>query len=431
MAFAGILSDCTTVLFFLVLLLGASRLYPVGASHNITTILSTNQDFSEFSAALNSSNLTAEIDRRTTITVLAVDNGVMAQLRSRRLSPEAAVHSLALHVLLDYFDDAKLHSLTAGSALATSLFQATGQAKESSGIVNITVRLGGRVAFSPYGTPEASPAVFYQKSILESPYDIAVLQVSALISFPMAEAETPAPAPESAHGLADLLSKNGCDGFASLVTATAGAARTYQRSADGGLTVFCPADKSVAAFTSRFKNLTAEAQLVLLLYHGVAKHYSENVLKTINGEVNTLATDGTKSFDLTIMNDGDAVKLSSSSSGSEARVTKTITDDDRIAVYLIDAVLLPGELFNGSAGAVAVAPSPSPVTSPAPPPAPATKSAPSPKSKPAPTSEPAPAPDSPRADQRNNAASGMASWSLFAAPVAVALVLWGEWHLCG
>ncbi|KAG8043165.1 hypothetical protein GUJ93_ZPchr0205g6538 [Zizania palustris] len=65
---------------------------------------------------------------------------------------------------------------------------------------------------------------------------------------------------------------------------------------------------SVAAFTSRFKNLTADAQLALLLYHDVKKHYSENALKTINGEVNTLATDGTKSFDLTIKNQGDAMR---------------------------------------------------------------------------------------------------------------------------
>ncbi|KAG8064645.1 hypothetical protein GUJ93_ZPchr0004g39715 [Zizania palustris] len=111
-----------------------------------------------------------------------------------------------------------------------------------------------------------------------------------------------------ADGLADILFKNGCDDFASLVTAMVGAARTYQKSADGGLTIFCPTDKAVAAFTSRFKNLTADAQLALLLYHDVAKHYSENALKTINGEVNTLATDGTKSFDLTIKNHGDAMR---------------------------------------------------------------------------------------------------------------------------
>ncbi|KAG8065830.1 hypothetical protein GUJ93_ZPchr0004g39199 [Zizania palustris] len=70
--------------------------------------------------------------------------------------------------------------------------------------------------------------------------------------------------------------------------------RGQKKSADGGLTIFCPADKAVAAFTSRFKNLTADAQLVLLLYH--------------DGEVNTLATDGTKSFDLTIKNHGDAMR---------------------------------------------------------------------------------------------------------------------------
>uniref|UniRef100_A0A0D9WPA8 FAS1 domain-containing protein n=1 Tax=Leersia perrieri TaxID=77586 RepID=A0A0D9WPA8_9ORYZ len=192
MASAGILNS-STVFFHLLLLCASPLCLAASAKHNITAILAGNPELSEFSAALNSYNLTAEIDNRATITVLAVDNAVMAQIPSLNLPADAVVHALEMHVLLDYFDAAKLHGLAAGSALAASLFQASGQAKESAGIVNISGRTSGRVAFTPYGTPESSPAVYYQKSIQESPYDIAVLQVSGVIPIPTVEAQPPAP----------------------------------------------------------------------------------------------------------------------------------------------------------------------------------------------------------------------------------------------
>lgn len=434
MPFAGVVAASCALVFLLVL--WASPLCHGAGNHNITAILAANPDFTEFNAALNSTGLAAEIDSRATLTILAVNNPVMAALIAQRLPQDSLHRVLSMNVLLDYFDAAKLHSLHGGFALATSLYQSSGQAQESAGLVNITAHRGGRVAFAPYGTADVPPAVFYQKSIHESPYDIAVLQVSALIFSPAAEAKAPAPPPEASSGLTDLMSKNGCGGFAGLVTGTADAAETYQKSVDGGLTIFCPADKAVAAFNPTFKNLTVDSQLAILLYHGVAAHYSDTALKSINGEVNTLATDGAKSYNLTIRDDGDTVKLTSSSRG-EARVTKTVVDKPPLAIYLTDAVLLPRELLNGSGAAPSPAPvsAPAPVPVPAPTPAPAR--APSPKRHPAPPPKkahaPAPTPyvDQPPADeggQPKNGASGTASWSLGAAvaaavPAAV-LVLW-------
>ncbi|EER88249.1 hypothetical protein BDA96_10G146000 [Sorghum bicolor] len=459
-------------ILLLVLVLGASpACHGAAATHNITAILAAHPDLSDFSAALVSTGAAAEIDSRQTITVLAVDNAVMARLKAQKPDPKELQRVIYLHVLLDYFDAAKLGSIQGGFAQVTSLYQATGKAQGSDGILNITVFTDSRVAaFTPStGPSNRLPTAFYQRSIKEVPSDIAVLQVKDLIWSPAtadgvqapaaAPAPAPAPQPGAAPELTDLLSKNGCGGFAGLLAGTADAVAAYDRSAGAaaGLTVFCPADKAVDAFNSTFKNLTADARLAVLLYHGVAAHYSAQSLKAINGDVGTLATDGSKNheYNLTVRADGDTVKLSSASA-SNATVTKTLLDKARLAVYLIDAVLLPTELSKGGQGRTA--PAPAPATSPAhaptptpaiaPPPAiapvspPAAAQAPTPtlapapeaappthRRRPAPSPEdttPAPSPDedgqSP-ADQENNGARDTASWTLGAAAAAAATAL--------
>ncbi|XP_062230050.1 fasciclin-like arabinogalactan protein 1 [Phragmites australis] len=438
----------STVLLPLLLVLSASPLCHGASGHNITAILAAHPNFTEFSGALSRTGVAAEIDRRTTITVLAVDNVVMAQLQARRLKPDDFLLVISLQILLDYFDAAKLGSLQGGFAQVTSLYQASGKAPGSDGILNITTHPGGRVTFAQSGPSDAPPPAFYQKYIQETPYDIAVLQVSALISSRAAEAQAPAPPPDAALRLTDLLSKNGCGGFACLLAATADAAATYDRSigAGHGLTVFCPEDKAVSAFNPTFKNLTADGQLALLLYHGVAVHYSEQSLKEINGDVNTLSTEGGKNYSLTIRADGETVKLSSTAP-STARVIKTVLDKAPLAVYLIDALLLPRELINNGQGRTA--PSPAPVAAPAhaptlnpvpvlappapaatlppvpvlAPPAPSPVPTPSRRPVPPPEHAPAPSPDednAPPADEKNNGASGMASWTIGAAVAAAA-----------
>ncbi|KAG2611321.1 fasciclin-like arabinogalactan protein 1 [Panicum virgatum] len=452
MRLAGVAS-ASAVLLPLLLVLATSPSCHGASSHNITDILAAHPNFTEFSAALTSTGAAAEIDRRTTLTVLAVDNAVMAQLKAQQLQAKDLEHVIYLHVLLDYFDAAKLASIRGGFAEETSLYQATGKAQAKEGMVSVTVIRGGRAAFALSGPSNAPPAALYLKSIKEAPYDIAVLQVSAPIWSPAPVPPPAAPPPDAAPRLADLLSKNGCGGFAGLLAASDVAAATFERSA-GGLTVFCPADKAVSAFLPTFKNLSAEDQLGLLLYHGVPAHYSAQSLKAINGDVNTLATDGSKGYkyNLTVHADGDTVKLSSASP-SAAKVTKTLVDKAPLAVYLTDAVMLPRDLF----GQGRTAPAPAPASSPEHPPptasAPASPPAhahtappalapvvapaipPTPRRRPAPSPEdtPAASPDAddrqPPADQKNNGARDAATWSLgmvlaAVVPVIVLLLLW-------
>ncbi|GJN00029.1 hypothetical protein PR202_ga17177 [Eleusine coracana subsp. coracana] len=176
------------LLLLLLLVLSASPMCHAASSHNITGILAAHPEFSAFSTALSSTGAAAEINRRNTVTVLAVDDAAMAAARGLR--PEDLKRVIYLHVLLDYFDEAKLGSLQADFAQAASLFQASGHAAGGNGIVNITARQGGRVAFT--AAAAASGAAFYEKSVHQSPYDISVLQVNALISSPAS-----APAPRS------------------------------------------------------------------------------------------------------------------------------------------------------------------------------------------------------------------------------------------
>ncbi|XP_052116378.1 fasciclin-like arabinogalactan protein 1 [Arachis duranensis] len=68
--------------------------------------------------------------------------------------------------------------------------------------------------------------------------------------------------------------------------------------------------------------------------------------------------DGASKFDFTVQNDGDQVTLKTKI--VTAKITGTLIDEDPLAIYTIDKVLLPRELFK------ALAPSPSPAPAPEP-----------------------------------------------------------------
>ncbi|RWR77005.1 fasciclin-like arabinogalactan protein 1 [Cinnamomum micranthum f. kanehirae] len=319
-------------------------------AHNITRILAKHPEFSTFNHYLTLTHLAPEINSRETITVCAVDNAGMADLLSKHLSIYAIKNVLAFHILLDYFGAKKLHQITNGTALAATMFQATGSAPGSSGFVNITDLKGGKVGFGAEDNGGILDASFV-KSVDEIPYNISVIQISNILKSPEAEAPTPAP---SQMNFTALMAKKGCKVFADLLTAS-GAVKTFQDDADGGLTVFCPTDDIMKSFLPKYKNLTADGKASLLLYHGIPVYNSIAMLKSNNGAMNTLATDGGKKYSFTVQNDGEQVTLKTSV--VTARITGTVVDEQPLAIYTIDKVLLPKELFKG---VEAPAPAPAP-----------------------------------------------------------------------
>lgn len=327
----------------------------VGDAHNITRILQKFPEFSTFNHYLTVTHLAADINSRETITVCAVDNSAMSDLLSKHHPLLALKNILSLHVLLDYFGAKKLHQITNGTVLSATMFQSTGEASGNTGFVNITDLKGGKVGFGPEDN-DGNLGSVYVKSVQEIPYNISVIQISHILSSP--EAEAPTPAPEE-QNLTALMSTHGCKVFGDTLAAYPDAAKIYSASVEGGLTVFCPMDDAFKKFIPKFKNLTADGKVSLLLYHGMPVYDSVSMLKSGNGDMNTLATDGASKYRFEVQNDGDKVTLKTN--GGMASITDTILDKQPLAMYSIDKVLLPKELFKKAAS-----PSPSPAPSPAP-----------------------------------------------------------------
>ncbi|KAL2938604.1 Fasciclin-like arabinogalactan protein 2 [Bienertia sinuspersici] len=208
----------------------------------------------------------------------------------------------------------------------------------------------GKVGFAPADSGE--PKSFFVKAVEEMPYNISILHISKVLDSEQAEAPTPEP---SKLNLTSLLYDKGCKEFSRLLTST-GADKIFQENIESGLTVFCVGDSAVKAFMPKFKNLTEGNQTSLILYHGVPVYNSMGMLKSSNGIMNTLATEGSKKkYDFTVQNHGEKVSLKTKI--VTAKVTGTLVDKDPLAVFKLDKILMPRELFKPSA---APAPAPTP-----------------------------------------------------------------------
>lgn len=130
-----------------------------------------------------------------------------------------------------------------------------------------------------------------------------------------------------------------------------------QDNVDGGLTVFCPSDGPFKAFRPKYKNLSAADRVSFLEFYGVPIYMSMSMLRSNNGPMNTLATDGARKFDFTVQNDGHDVTLRTKV--NTVRISGTVFDRQPLAIYSTDGVLLPGELFK-SAASQPPAPTPAP-----------------------------------------------------------------------
>lgn len=159
--------------------------------------------------------------------------------------------------------------------------------------------------------------------------------------------------------------------------------------------MFCPLDDAFKAFLPKYKNLTASGKESFLEFFGVPVYQSLSMLKSNNGLMNTLATDGASKYDFTVQNDGEQVTLKTKI--NTVKITGTLLDEQPVAIYTIDKVLMPRELFKA-------APTPTPAPGPAPEeaadPPKASKSKSRSKSAPTPESDaPADSPDDDPADQ--------------------------------
>lgn len=369
----------------LVLTLTMTALAATISAHNITQMLSGYPEYSEFNSYLTQTKLADDINSRVTITVLALNNGAMSAITSNH--PLSVIkNALSLLVLLDYYDPPKLHQISKGTTLTTTLYQTTGKVPGNLGFVNITDLQGGKVGFGS-AAPGSKLDSSYTKSVKQIPYNISVLEVSSFINAPgLLTAAAPS---ASDVNITAALEKAGCKTFASLLVAN-GVIKTYESAVEKGLTIFAPNDEAFKAPGVPDLSKLTNAEIVsLLLYHARAGYTPIGTLKTTKDALPTLATNGAGKYDLTVTTAGDSVTLHTGVDSS--RIADTVLDSTPLAIFTVDNVLLPTELFGKSPSP---APAPSPTTSPSPAPAassPGPAKAPSPKA----ASPPAPPADTP------------------------------------
>ncbi|KAF8108565.1 hypothetical protein N665_0108s0098 [Sinapis alba] len=372
------------------------------SGHNITQILAESPEYSSFNSYLSQTKLADEINSRTTITLLVLNNGAMSSLAGKH--PLSVIkNALSLLVLLDYYDPIKLHKISSGTTLTTTLYQTTGNAPGNLGFVNVTDLKGGKVGFGS-AAPGSKLESSYTKSVKQIPYNISVLEIDAPIIAP-GILTAPAPSAEGLSNITGLLEKAGCKTFANLLV-TSGVLKTYESTVEKGLTVFAPSDEAFKAEGVPDLTKLTQAEVVSLLeYHALAEYKPKGSLKTNKDAISTLATNGAGKYDLTTSTSGDEVILHTGVGPS--RLADTVVDETPVVIFTVDKVLLPTELFGKSPSP---APAPEPVSAPTPSPA----KSPSPAEAPSPVAASPPAPpvddspegapsDSPTSSEDSNA----------------------------
>ncbi|KAB1214468.1 Fasciclin-like arabinogalactan protein 14 [Morella rubra] len=146
---------------------------------NITKILSQFPDFSTLNNYLTQTQIASEINSRSTITVLVVDNGAISSLSGKPTDMIKKV--LSLHVVLDYYDIQKLQHLQNKTTILTTLFQTSGQATGQQGFLNVTAASstgGVSIASAGQGSGDGASLV---KEVVAQPYNVSVVQISNII----------------------------------------------------------------------------------------------------------------------------------------------------------------------------------------------------------------------------------------------------------
>ncbi|KAF8396583.1 hypothetical protein HHK36_018207 [Tetracentron sinense] len=146
---------------------------------------------------------------------------------------------------------------------------------------------------------------------------------------------------------------------------------TELATASGGLTLFAPADSAFASLKAGTLNsLTDLQKSQLVQFHVLTAYNSLPQFQTVSNPVPTQAGDtGKGHFPLSITMGGNQVNISTGL--TNATITSSIYTDGQLAVYEVDKVLLPLEIFNPLPPAPAAAPKkaaapPPPVLAPSP-----------------------------------------------------------------
>ncbi|TVU19699.1 hypothetical protein EJB05_35866, partial [Eragrostis curvula] len=362
-------------------LLAAAVAPAPAAAVNVTAVLAGFPDLADFARLLASSPVAAELAGRSSLTLLAVPNGNLPQSPSAFAAASGAdlADVLRYHVLLEYLGPADLRRLPASGKLVTTLFQTTGRAPADLGAVNVTAaRSSLAVVRSPAPFPGDSNATVLG-SVTAVPYNLSVLAVSGLIvpsGLDLAASESRPPSGAAAVNITRVLADARAFNVAASMLEASGVAGEFEADERGaGITVFAPTDDAFAGLPAgdRLQSLPADRKAVVLRFHVLHSYYPLGSLESIVNPLQpTLATEFSNAgrFTLNITRANGSVAIDTGV--VQATITRTVFDQNPVAVFAVSKVLLPKEMFTRTEGgadddsiiAAAAAASPPPVATP-------------------------------------------------------------------
>ncbi|KAM0879304.1 hypothetical protein ACQ4PT_034327 [Festuca glaucescens] len=355
---------------------------PPAAAVDVEAVLAPFPGLSGFARLLASSPVARELAGRSSLTLLAVPDRDLPQSPSAFAAAAGAdlADVLRYHVLLEYISPADLRRLPPSGKLVTTLFQTTGRASADLGAVNVTASgpssLG--VVRSPAPFPASNATVL--GPVTSVPYNLSVFAVSGLIvpsGFDLAASDArPSAAPVNITRV--LADARGFNVAASMLEAS-GVAEEFEGDERGaGITVFVPTDEAFASVPAgdRLQSLPADRKAVVLRFHVLHSYYPLGSLESIVNPLQpTLATEyasqaGRFTLNITRFNGSVAIDTGV----VQATITRTVFDQNPVAVFAVSEVLLPKEMFartgSDSAAAIVAAATPPPASSASMPPEP-------------------------------------------------------------
>ncbi|KAF8082931.1 hypothetical protein N665_0800s0027 [Sinapis alba] len=175
-------------LLCLAILLGVSSLV---SAVNITRALEKYPEFSTMTELFAKTELTPIINKRQTITVLALSNDAIGSISGR---PEEELKNILMnHVVLDYYDELKLKALKDKTTLLTTLYQSTGLGQQQNGFLNCS-KTNGKIFFGS-AVKGAPLTAEYITTVFRNPYNLSVVQISMPIVAPGLGAPVKVPPP--------------------------------------------------------------------------------------------------------------------------------------------------------------------------------------------------------------------------------------------
>ncbi|CAB4273044.1 unnamed protein product [Prunus armeniaca] len=341
---------------------------PSSSTFNITKILNNYPEFNQFNTYLTETQVCDQINARSTVTVLVVNNTAMSSLVGK--STEIKKKVLSLHVVMDYYTSQSFHNLPSSQTTQlTTLLQSSFQSIGFQGLLNATH--GDTVSIL---SAVGSDKVEVVKDIFTEDSKISVVQISNLIvpsdstSSPSTPSPSPSPSPSSsssAFNITQILNKYPeFSIFNDYLTRTQVSNQINERRT---LTILVANNEAMSSLVGQPMDVIRKvlSLQVVLDYYNVQKFHNLPVSKPTRIITLLEAADkpsGQQGF-VNITN-GDTISIVSGAGSDQALVVQDVVADElfTISVVQINKVIVPSGLTSPPSSA-SLSPSPSPSSS--------------------------------------------------------------------